>query len=150
MSRLVTFFALVSAVLSIGGCGSQGTPRIPISGVVELDGKPLEGASVAFIAGGGAVLSTAMTDSEGKFTAKVGEGTNKVSVSKIDPKAAAAAASSPDAESSLMGTEAEVKAQAAKRPKSQVPERYTDPTTSGLSFDIQKGMEPLLISLVSK
>ena len=115
-----------------------------------MDGKPLGEASIAFLAGGGAVLSTATTDSSGNFSAKVGLGANKVSVSKVDPEAAAAAAASAGAEDALMGTEDEMKARNAKPRKTAVPARYSDPTTSGLSFDIQKGMEPLLISLSSK
>ena len=148
MNKAAMLIGIAAALSFVGGCGEGGTPRIPISGTVEMDGKPVEGASLAFIAGGGSVLSTAMTDSQGKFTAKVGEGQNKVSVSKVDAQAAAAA--SPNAETMLMGTEAEVRAQNAKAPKNVVPARYADPTTSGLVFDIQKGMEPILINLTGK
>ena len=133
----------------MSGCHSGGdASRIPVSGTVELDGKPLAGATLAFIAGGGAVLSTATTDNEGKFAAKVGTGVNKVGISKIDAETAAPAPAND--EDALMGTEAEVKALAVKQPKSLVPERYADPNMSGLSFDITSGMEPIVISLASK
>src|SRR5688572_19508609 len=130
LNRLATYLITAGLVVLSCGCGSDGTPRIPITGTVELDGKPLDGATLAFIAGGGSVLSTAMTGSDGKFSAKVGTGPNKVSVSKVDPAAAAAATGAEDA---LMGTEAEMKAQ-AKALKGLVPPKYSDPNTSGLSF----------------
>lgn len=151
MTRAATFLAIVAAVMPLIGCGGGGgTPRIPISGTVEMDGKPLTQASLAFLAGGGAVLSTAITDNNGNFTAKVGAGANKVSVSKVDPEAAAAAAATAGGEDALMGKEDELNVLTAKPRKTAVPARYADPATSGLAFDIQKGMEPIQISLLSK
>jgi hypothetical protein len=147
--KAATYLALAMTAISMVGCrGGDDESRIPISGIVQLDGKPLTGASLAFIAGGGSVLSTATTDKEGKFTAKVGAGTNKVGVSKIDADLTAPAPTND--EDSLMGTEAEVKAQAIKQPKSLVPERYANPNMSGLSFDIVNGMAPIQIELGSK
>ena len=148
-------FKRFGLLLSVGllcvifGCGSDSSGRVPISGTVELDGKPLEGASIAFVGGGGGALATATTDKAGLFRLKVATGANKVSVSKVDPAAAAAAMATPKKEEDmLMGMPDQVKKIA--QPKAGVPEKYGNPTTSGLQFDIASGMQPLSISLSSK
>ena len=65
------------ACLALPGCGTEsGTAKV--TGVVTLDGKPVDGAAVGFIGRGGARLATAQTDSAGKFTlvAALGENVN--------------------------------------------------------------------------
>ncbi len=49
-----------------------------------------------------------------------------------------------------MGTDAQYKEQLKNKPKSIVPPRYSTPDTSGLSFDIAKGMDPIKLVLSSK
>ncbi len=132
-------------LLALAGCGAD-DGRVSISGQLEVDGKPLAGAAVAFVSMSGSALSSASTDSAGKFTARVAVGKNKVAVSKIDPNEAPPAPTNP--EDTLMGTEAEVKAM--PKPKGVLPPKFADPNTSGLVFEIQSGMAPLVISLSSQ
>ncbi len=146
-TRFGLFLSVVLLPAMIG-CGNDFPGRVAISGIVELDGKPLEGASVAFVGDGGGALATATTDKLGEFRIKVAPGSNKVSVSKVDPNAAAAVAGAPKAEDMLMGTPEQVKK--IVQPKAGVPERYGNPATSNLQFDISAGMKPLSISLSSK
>lgn len=40
--------ALALSVTMVTGCGSGGTPIVPVSGVITLDGKPLANAHVGF------------------------------------------------------------------------------------------------------
>ena len=57
------------AVLLVAGCGDKYTP-VPVSGVVTLDGKPVEGATVYFYAVGDAKdgrPAHGTTDKEGAF-----------------------------------------------------------------------------------
>ena len=144
------FGLFLSVVLlpAMFGCGNDFPGRVAISGIVELDGKPLEGASVAFVGDGGGALATATTDKLGEFRVKVAPGSNKVSISKVDPNAAAAMAEAPKAEDMLMGTPEQVKKMV--QPKAGVPDKYGNPSTSGLQFDISAGMKPLSISLSTK
>lgn len=146
-TRFGLFLSVVLLPAMIG-CGNDFPGRVAISGIVELDGKPLEGASVAFVGDGGGALATATTDKLGEFRVKVAPGSNKVSISKVDPNAAAAMAEAPKAEDMLMGTPEQVKKMV--QPKAGVPEKYGNPSTSGLQFDISAGMKPLSISLSSK
>jgi hypothetical protein len=59
MSDSSSRFNLVCIVLftvsAIFGCGASGPPRVEISGLVTLNGKPLESGSIAFIPDAGVV-----------------------------------------------------------------------------------------------
>jgi len=63
--------ALITLSLFFIGCGGGGASDAPdlgqVSGVVTMDGKPLEGAMVTFEPTG-AAASMGKTDAEGKFT----------------------------------------------------------------------------------
>jgi hypothetical protein len=142
------FFAAI-ALLIVTGCGGVDDGRVSISGSVTLDGKPLDGGMIAFIGGSGGALATASTNKEGKFQMQVALGTNKVTISKDDPAAAIQTAPKSDADM-LMGTDAQYREQQKSMPKALVPAKYSKHETSGLSFDIVAGMQPLSISLSSK
>lgn len=144
------FFRIAATVgfLVISGCGGSEVGRVPITGTVILDAAPLDGGTIAFIGGGGGSLATASTDKQGKFRVQVASGPNKVTISKEDVSAVGTVAV-PD-EQMLMGTDAEYKAQQKSKPKDIVPAKYANPETSGLSFDIVSGMEPLNITITSK
>lgn len=55
--------------LGIGGCGgSDGPDTEPVTGIVTLDGQPVEGARVVFSPGsGGGQAASGVTDAEGKY-----------------------------------------------------------------------------------
>jgi len=62
-----TFGALASTtamVLVVVGCG-DGPALVPVAGVVTLDGKPLEGATLSFVPAAGNAISTAGSDATG-------------------------------------------------------------------------------------
>ncbi len=150
MTRVIAVcnWIFVASLILLAGCGPSDN-RVSISGTVELDGKPLGEATLGFITESGSSMSSASTSPDGKFFAKVAAGVNKVSVSKPDPNAIPVAAV-PD-EQTLSPTDSELaKLRTAPKPKTGLPERFADPKTSGLKFDIQSGMEPLSISLTSK
>ena len=73
MNRLGTAVSFCLA-FSLLGCGGDGRPRLAkVTGTVQLDGKPLEGAQVAMVLVTDAKSkyqrpSSAMTDAAGKFT----------------------------------------------------------------------------------
>jgi hypothetical protein len=113
---------------------------------VTLDGKPVTEASVAFIGKEGARLATASTDKAGKFTIQAALGKNVVTVAKAAP---GGAAPSPSEEPQLMPTEGEYK-KIQQAAKSEVPAKYGDPKTSGISFDVVEKMQAVEVSLSSK
>jgi hypothetical protein len=59
---------LVPALLACAGCGKD-AKTVKVQGVVTLDGKPLEGATVTFIPleGGSGRMASGRTDSDGTF-----------------------------------------------------------------------------------
>ena len=55
----------------VAGCG--GPSFLPVTGVVTLDGAPVEGATVTFTADDGSKTYSGSTDAAGKFTLQAGE-----------------------------------------------------------------------------
>lgn len=124
------------------GCsgGDQWTENLPetveVSGVVTLDGQPLEGAAVIFAPDDGKYAGQALTDSSGRFEAQafpskegMVPGSYKVGVSKtIERKGKAV--TGPDAAHDAGGGVEWVNV---------VPVQYTDPTKSGLTAQIPEG-----------
>lgn len=70
----LSVFVLAVLVTTLSGCGGprrpEGPPLIPVTGTVQLDGKPLAGATVTFnpLAGTKGNGGFAVTDADGKFT----------------------------------------------------------------------------------
>lgn len=64
IGRRAAHFALIPLIAIVAGCG--GGPKLATaSGIVTLDGKPLEGATLSFIPTPGNAVSTAGTDVSG-------------------------------------------------------------------------------------
>jgi hypothetical protein len=142
---------LIAASLGSGllaGCGSKvDAGTVQVEGTVTVDDKPISMASVAFIGKEGARLASTTTDSAGKFKIRAAEGKNVVTVAKAPP---GGAAPPPSDEPQLMPSEGEyIKMQKAVA-ASEVPEKYGDPKTSGLSFDVAAGMKSVDVALSSK
>jgi len=138
-------FGLALALAGCGGGTEAGT--VPIEGTVTVDDKPIAQASVAFIGNEGARLASASTDGSGKFKLRAALGKNVVTVAKAPP---GGPAPPPSEEPQLMPTEGEyVKMQKAAA-ASEVPAKYGDPKTSGISFDITESMKPINVGLSSK
>jgi hypothetical protein len=70
MLRKISGLLLVAGFLGMIGCGAS---LKPVEGVVTLDGKAVEGATVVFIAEDGSGNTTSgLTDANGKFTLRAG------------------------------------------------------------------------------
>jgi hypothetical protein len=67
-SRFVLRISILVFFLAVGAIGCGGARTSPVTGVVLLDGKPLAGATVTFVAGGTGRDATGETDKEGQFT----------------------------------------------------------------------------------
>ena len=147
--RVLLAFALILAGLDCGcSSGGVGTPRTaPVSGIVTLEGKPLVGAEVHFV--GEKFSGYGVTNSEGKYALVQGAvpGANKVYISKIeggknqDPAIAEdveqlrTAAASFKNDPSRSGS----KAGLADIPHEIVPNQYSDPQKTKLTFPVPEG-----------
>lgn len=65
MYRYACTAGLAAAVAALAGCG--GNNLVPAEGTVTLDGNPVDGAMVTFVATEGGALYTGQTDASGAF-----------------------------------------------------------------------------------
>ena len=85
MARRIALLVFLAAVGPLTGCG---VTLLPVQGVVTLDGKPVEGATVVFTSSDGKSSASGMTDAAGGFALSSGDkpgaaaGTYKVTVTK--------------------------------------------------------------------
>ncbi len=90
MHNLVSFFACCLMMSFVGCSVDDGLPRtVNASGVVTLDGEPIDGASIVFAEASGVHSAQGLSDSKGRFSldafeAKKGAvpGSYKITVSK--------------------------------------------------------------------
>jgi hypothetical protein len=142
-----TFWTLITAAtaMSYSGCGSDdgNLPRtVPASGVVTLDGKPVDGAQVILIAEGSGTSAYGSTDSQGRFSLRISDkksgavpGSYKVQVSKTIEKKLTGTLDGGDAVSFEYG----------------LPAKYTGHLTSGLTAQIpDSGTDAIKFELTSK
>ena len=103
--KLVAVLVLGTSLLTGCGGGADRPAMVPVSGTVNYNGSPVEGATVTFAAGTSSRSSNGVSDSSGKFKlttfdtndgAPVGE--YVVTIAKFDAEAATdtAAGSSPE------------------------------------------------------
>jgi hypothetical protein len=143
-----SWLAATGLLLAAVGCGKTAeSGTVDVKGIVTLDGKPVDKASVAFIGKEGARLATAQTDGAGKFTIRAAEGKNVVTVAKASANPAPAPA--PSDGPSLMPTQGEYQVMLEKV-KNDFPSKYGDPKTSGISFDISEKTKDVEVVLSSK
>lgn len=138
----------VGAASLFSGCGGGAEAgTVAIEGKVTVDDKPIAQASVAFIGNEGARLASALTDASGKFKIRAAVGKNVVTVAKAPP---GGAAPPPSDEPQLMPSAGEYAAMQKAVAASEVPAKYGDPKTSGISFDIKEGMKSVDVALSGK
>lgn len=140
---------LASVLVILGGCGKKGLDTVRVTGTVKLDGKPMAGASVLFSPKAGGRPASATTDESGSFSlttltpndgALVGE--HAVGVTLIQTKGATGDPNAPGLSGSLNAAPASV--------QWIIPQKYANPTSSGLTVTVQSGMAPVVLDLRSK
>lgn len=70
MSQRVKRIGTLAAIVLLAGCGGEKLPTVPVKGTVTYNGKPLDGADVAFVPKdpeGGGRGASGVTDSQGNF-----------------------------------------------------------------------------------
>jgi hypothetical protein len=141
---------LLAIVLACGSCHRTNGPKMaPVRGRVLLAGKPLGGATVTFIARGAPRFSTGTTDAEGNFSlttftpndgAVIGQNTVTVTVI-VRPPEATGVAPDPVLTSHLVR---DVKPGGSAK---QLPLRYADARTSGLTVTVGTGKNSPVLEL---
>jgi hypothetical protein len=59
---------LLCVTCSLSGCGSDGPTVVPVKGVVNYNGKPMEKIAVVFNPEGSGMMATGMTNANGEFS----------------------------------------------------------------------------------
>ncbi len=158
MNKVIGTFALgfvFSSLLSGCGPADDGLPRtVEASGVVTLDGTPVEGASIVFVDASGVYYASGASDSGGKFSVSQYEsksgavpGEYMVQVSKtVDVKGPATPAGKAPSEEAEHAGDA-----AGALWKNDLPQKYASIGTSGLKVTVpDDGITDIKIELVSK
>jgi hypothetical protein len=147
-------FGLLIAVglICCAGCGTS--DFVPVSGVVTLDGKPVEGASVIFHRLEGEGQSAfAGTDASGAFVLKTEDlpgawiGNYEVAVRKVRTEGFPAIVEGFDVVDGLSGL---ITDQTNMKEIWDVPQHYGSFETSGLKIEITQGMPAVKLELKSK
>jgi len=120
---------LLAIVIAVAGCGGSKRGTVPLDGTVKLDGRPLEGATVHFIAqDSGSRDALGTTDAEGLFRLSTFEPNDGAFPGKykvvVRPPIEADPAPVTNSPADAMGAS---EGQTASRPSVMIPERYSDP-----------------------
>lgn len=148
--NLLILCAVVCCSVQLG-CGPAAPPTVPASGIVTMDGKPLDGAAISLVSEKG-VMALGTTDATGKFTLKTAIGSNtydgamvgshKVGVSKTTNSGKAdddGGANPTSGNAQQMASRMGGMATSAVKVTYVVPQKFGSPATSGLSLDIPAG-----------
>ncbi len=139
--RMLGLLLLAVAV----GCGNDGRPPLaPVSGIVTLDNEPIAGAAVMFMPQAGGRPAQGVTDAAGKFRLTTFEdndgalvGNHQVTITKLE----------------VTGMPATTDGLSGMVDPSQIketwiiPQKYSQPGTSGLTANVAKGMDELKFEL---
>ena len=132
MIKLVGF-GICALAVCLSGCG-ESRQLSEVSGIVTLDGKPLELVQVEFWPSNGP-RSIGKTDAEGKFFLEVDDRTQKGAVPGKHKVALRDTWPSKDDYISDGGDWVDM----SKGKKSRIDSKYYDPPTSPLSVDVESG-----------
>ncbi len=135
--RMVSCLVVTGLVIA-AGCGPSRPATTTVTGTVTYSGKPVDGASVAFVPEKGApVVGT--TDAGGKFSIPGANlGPCRVTIAKASGGASAAAGGMPanPTPADMAKMAAAASAKKPEGPKSEIPEKYGRVISSGLSVTV--------------
>lgn len=162
-SRIHSLAALVLAtsLFCCSGCGGgvDGPPMASASGVVTLDGNPVEGATVSFTPKGKGTVSLAMTGADGRFKMMTAAGKDGAAVGEhgvtvtltVMPDLQAQGSADDLATPQAFETSGGTKAPEEQKPLHLVPQKYNSSQTSGLSVTVPDGgASDIKLELTSK
>ena len=138
--RFASFLATLTGIVLLGGCsgGSEPpAPVYPVSGVVTYNGKPLVGADITFANAEAGRSSFGRTNDKGEyqlttFSSNDGAVAGKSVVTIMKFETPPPTVNQPDVESPEYVPPGFGQPSTPPLPKSQFPEKYGKPETSGL------------------
>ena len=146
-SRSLTLACLAALLAGVIGCGPRRPTTYPVSGVVTLDGKPVQGATVMLRPEVGGRPAVGTTNQRGEFKLTTFDqndgalpGQHVVTVVK---KITTGIMATPDGLSGPV-------APGGIKEQWIIPKKYSDAKTSGLSANVRSDMEPLKLDLHSQ
>jgi hypothetical protein len=120
-------FVIVAGCVAAAGCGDGRPKRVPVAGVVLIDGKPLPSGEIMFVPKG-TRPSSSQIDSEGRFNLRCFDGadgavlgTHRIQVFSCD--------------------------RTATKATWHAPKSYTDFRTSGLTHEVTGSDDNVVINL---
>ena len=130
----------VALGIVISGCGDGASKSslVEVTGTVTYNGKPLTGATVTMVVGEKGEMANGFTDASGKFKLTTGGragapiGAAKVGITKAAAGAATVDTAAVKPEDMRKMQMAGGGKAADLTPKSEIPEKFGNPTTSGL------------------
>ena len=148
LPRLRLVLLLVFPLLVAGsGCGPKRPTTVPIRGLIMLDGKPVAGAAVMLMPQFDGRPALGVTSDSGEFTLTTftdGDGAMPGKhIVTVTLQRTTGFVADKDGLSGGVAPE-------GVRQEWLVPQRYSDPKTSGLTAEVKAGMQPLRWELTSK
>jgi hypothetical protein len=124
-------------VVAVAGCMSGDAKLVPVTGKVTYKGQPVANANVTFVHAGGKTSPVGVTDASGVFTlgSPTGQGAivgdYKVGIVKKAAREGAPANPKPEDMIKMMQG-----GKSVPEPKDEIPVKYADATTSGLTAKV--------------
>ena len=137
---------LLMLALGVSAC-SRGPQMAPVSGVVLLNGQPVDRAAVFLTPVEGGRPADGVTDKDGKFTLQTFEPGDGALLGKH--KVAIIGMRQTGVQATSDGLSGEVN-ESKVREVWFVPKMYASPDTSGIEVEVQRGMEPVKLELTGK
>lgn len=132
----VRTLGLVLLVVGVAGCGEKGARLSPVSGKVTFQGKPVAKGMIRFSSPQAAIDILANLQSDGTYSVRMARGAGL-------PKGTYKVAIMPPQASAPVGT------MTLPPPPScpDIPEKYRNPSTSGLTLTVKAGGSPFDIDM---
>ncbi len=137
LPRFALMLAFAASLALLAGCGPKRPETMYVEGIVTLDGKPVENAAVMFSPAEGRPASGS-TDAQGRFELQTFEprdgavpGSHKVTVTLNEVSGVM-----PDPD----GLSGEI-APGGFQVKWIVPEKYSNPDSSGLTVEVDRSLD---------
>ena len=146
-ARHLPYSVLLLAVAALPACGPSGPRPVPVSGTVTVDGQPMAGASVMFMPQAEGQPGVGLTDEAGKF--RLTSGSSQAGVMPGSYKVTVTLHKVTGFLADKDGLSGGI-APGGIREQWLVPQRYSNPQTSGLTAEVREGMEPVKLALTAK